>query len=66
MTVYCAVADCKYNGKDGKCTADEISLSDNALYSVFGGQERFMRCKNFKESCETRAIRNALEGVLPQ
>ena len=48
--IYCAAVDCEYYREDGRCTAKTVCLSDHNVSTVYGGRQRFQRCKTYQKS----------------
>jgi len=58
--LYCARIECKYNGKNYKCTAQKVNLISWYGKTVNEGYREFLVCGNYEESEETKRLKDNL------
>lgn len=60
--VICGAVDCKWNGENCECNADEIHLGDHYVRTVYDGVKHFAKCHEYEisEAEEAKRLRDAL------
>jgi len=61
MKVICAACDCIHNGKNNKCDAKSIVLSDEYVMTVWQGRQHYHKCKMYQIDPEMKKLYEMLE-----
>lgn len=60
--VYCAAMDCEFNGYDGECHAESITLAYQSVMTMWGGRQGFNTCGTYQKSQLAKDIDLAFEN----
>ena len=60
--VVCAALECKHNMED-RCTASEISLSEEGVNTRYQGYKQFWTCKMYEMSDEAKKFYEELKSL---
>lgn len=60
----CASADCKWNGDDNYCTAEEVHLNDMSIMTMHDGRQHLWRCKQYEMSDMAKEFYEKFEALM--